>query len=268
MKRAVIDIGSNSIKMIVFDSDKDIRESKYFLEIPQIVKGKKGGYLSVDSVERALRSLEILKEKAEVAEIYAYATESLRSAKNSDIFIERARKYGIEVEILDTKDEAKIAYESVKLNYKGDFCVCDIGGASSEICNGEMFLSFPVGSLVLFENPKKLDFKVDIKTSKLYAIGGTALVIAQIFSEDYSLNHEDRIIRKYELIDLIEKFKNMDFKDRIEKYSKVEPKRLRIIDRGMEILLHILEELHLEEVHISMNVGMYGYASLRGLIND
>jgi exopolyphosphatase/guanosine-5'-triphosphate,3'-diphosphate pyrophosphatase len=91
------------------------------------------------------------------------ATEAVRSASNSDMFIERLEKTaGVKLRILSADEEARLAFigatSGLKLRFHKDalFAVADVGGGSTEVSIGklqqpERWLSVPVGSRRLTE---------------------------------------------------------------------------------------------------------------------
>ena len=92
-KRALVDIGTNSVRMIILkENDTDCI---YALKRMQTTRIGQGVDQSRNISEEGMaRTLEALKAYAEIAEeenvdsIYAIATSAVRDAKNRDVFLE------------------------------------------------------------------------------------------------------------------------------------------------------------------------------------
>ena len=107
VKLAAIDIGSNSIKLIVVDAAASdsfavLAREKEVARLGHETLTK--GVLSPEAIERAITCIQRFKTAAEVRqteEIVAVATASVREAKNSSQFIRQVGKAtGIRVDIL------------------------------------------------------------------------------------------------------------------------------------------------------------------------
>ena len=143
LKLAAIDIGSNSIKLVVVDAaatdsfavlarDKEVVR----LGRETLLKGR----LSQEAIERAVACIQRFRTAAEVRKanvIMAVATASVREASNSSQFIKHVEKVtGIRVEILSGVEEARLiglAASRGCANRSATSLNIDIGGGSTEI---------------------------------------------------------------------------------------------------------------------------------------
>lgn len=155
MKIAIADIGSNTVKMTVFDEDNNIvfKKSKPVGLIGYIKDGilsEEGITLLTDTL--AAYYLLALKQGADT--LYPFATASLRAAENSDEVITHVKRtLALTVDLVSGEEEAALSLAGVSL--AGDVTLenallLDMGGGSCEVISKEKALSFPIGSLALF----------------------------------------------------------------------------------------------------------------------
>jgi exopolyphosphatase/guanosine-5'-triphosphate,3'-diphosphate pyrophosphatase len=142
MKLATIDIGSNSIHLLIVDVDEQGHFRPIDREREMVRLGSHGltvGHLAPDAVERSLAALDRYADLAKAhgcRKVIATATSAVREADNGDKFLKRVkRRTGIEVEILTGLEEARLIARAV--NYARDLgdartLGIDIGGGSTE----------------------------------------------------------------------------------------------------------------------------------------
>ena len=159
MKLAAIDIGSNSIHMIVAHMD-----ASGALEIVDRAKSMVGlgsetlatGYLSEAAQERGLAALKEFKQLADrhrVDDIIAVATSATREARNGNNFITRVRdECGIHAKIISGREEGRLIYLGAREVF--DFgsrkaLIVDLGGGSLELILADQRREYVVKSLKL-----------------------------------------------------------------------------------------------------------------------
>lgn len=219
----VVDIGSNSVRLVVFDGAA--RSPAYFFN-EKILCGlgaglHETGRLDSDGRARALaaiRRFQLLAKGMGLPPLTAVATAAVREASDGpDFCAEVLRETGLEIYVIDGKEEARLAAQGVLLGWpdaKG--LVCDIGGASMElaqVANGTVGrrLTSPLGPLKLAnitEDAAALTEHIaaivdtlahDIGThdERLFLVGGSWRAIARIdmLRRDYPLTvlHEYRM---------------------------------------------------------------------------
>ncbi len=168
MRRAVIDVGSNSVLLLVAESlDRHrwtpILETSAVTGLGQGTKDK--GVLSERGMNDTLLALDraYAAARAHGAEqITAAATMACRIARNTEEFLDRAARQGTPVTILSGDDEAHLGFMSVAEDQR--FChakilsIIDVGGHSTELITASrsdqewkiLFKrSFPIGALGL-----------------------------------------------------------------------------------------------------------------------
>lgn len=136
----VVDVGSNSIRMVVFDGAA--RSPAYFYNEKIMAGLGQGlattGKLNPTGVERAisaLRRFATLAEGMGVRPLTCVATAAVRDATDGPAFRERVEKEtGLKLWVIDGQEEARLSAQGVLLGWpdaKG--LVCDMGGNSMEM---------------------------------------------------------------------------------------------------------------------------------------
>jgi len=138
----IIDIGSNSLRLVVYGAHPQAAAPVYVFEdkaICQLARGvDKNGNLSEVRIASALDALTRFKEKLAVlniTHIEAIATSAVRSATNSDAFVQPAEAIlGVPVHVISGDEEARLSALGVVFSFpnaKG--VVADLGGGSLEL---------------------------------------------------------------------------------------------------------------------------------------
>ncbi len=158
---AAIDIGSNTIRLAVFELSGGrpvcTYDKKYMAKLIEHVID---GTLDQNAVNILA---EVLKEYKNTAEdmganaLYVFATASLRAVKNcSDVLSYIKRETDLDIDIISGEQEARLSFIAARSVFPADTClIADIGGGSSEIVaaeNGSIsaFDSLPAGSLKMY----------------------------------------------------------------------------------------------------------------------
>ncbi|NJM34429.1 MAG: Ppx/GppA family phosphatase [Rhodomicrobium sp.] len=164
---AVIDIGSNSIRLVVYEdevrSPTPLLNEKILCGLGR--KRTPQGGLNKAAAARALASLRRfnkLCEQTRVKRTYAFATEAVRSAADGAEFIAEAeRACGCTIRVLSGREEAELAAAGILSGFiDPDGFVGDLGGGSLELIDlaGRQIrheVSVPLGSLNLMETAGK-----------------------------------------------------------------------------------------------------------------
>ncbi len=179
-RTAIIDIGSNSARMIVVE-----RTSRFGFYLLEEIKSRvrigegayeHGGTLQDFAMERALKALgEFLHiaHSFKVKKILCIATSALRDAPNKDVFKSLVKKeLGLSIKIIDGDTEAFLGgVAAANLLPVQDGITIDIGGGSTELAlirNRSVVetISFDLGTVRLKE--LFFDKKSDIKEAIAY----------------------------------------------------------------------------------------------------
>ncbi len=138
----VIDIGSNSVRMVVFDGAA--RSPAYFYNEKIMCALGAGlsqtGRLSPEGRARAIAAIHRFAALAKgmgIPPLTAVATAAVREASDGkDFRAEVLRKTGLKIWIIDGKEEARLSAQGVLLGWPGSYgLVCDIGGSSMELAD-------------------------------------------------------------------------------------------------------------------------------------
>jgi len=167
MKIACIDVGSNSIKLVVVDAAASDSFAVLAREKDPVRLGHdtlRDEQLSPAAIERATESIKRLRSIAEARgaeHIFAVATASVREARNSAQLIkEIQRKAGVSLEVLSAIEEARLiglAAAQGCAGTNGSILNVDIGGGSTEISlmresSAVALFSVKLGAVGLSEN--------------------------------------------------------------------------------------------------------------------
>ena len=142
---ACIDIGSNTTRVLVADvEDGALREVLQRRAFTRIGKGLKGGEIpreKIDEVARVVAEQRHLIEQLGTDAMRVVATAAIRGAANQDEFAAAMRDVGgVEVEILDGEEEARLAFlgatRTLGQPLDGTVGVVDVGGGSTELAIG------------------------------------------------------------------------------------------------------------------------------------
>ncbi|KJZ19741.1 Ppx/GppA family phosphatase [Loktanella sp. S4079] len=138
----VIDVGSNSVRLVVFDGAA--RSPAYFYNEKIMCALGAGlsetGHLNPEGRRRALsaiRRFAALAEGMGILPLTAVATAAVREASDGQDFRDEIlRETGVKLWIIDGKEEARLSAQGVLLGWPGSYgLVCDIGGSSMELAD-------------------------------------------------------------------------------------------------------------------------------------
>lgn len=204
---AVVDIGSNSVRLVVYDglrrSPSPIFNEKILCGLGRGVATQ--GKLAEEGMVRALAALKRFRALARqigAKHVYAVATAAAREASNGAQFIARAEKaLGCGIEVLTGKEEARFAALGVIAGIPGaDGVAGDLGGGSLELIDikdGKLRegVTLPLGPLRLMDlsggSIDKARAIIDegfaacgilrlLKGRTFYAVGGTWRNLAKL----------------------------------------------------------------------------------------
>jgi exopolyphosphatase/guanosine-5'-triphosphate,3'-diphosphate pyrophosphatase len=158
---AAVDLGSNSYRLEIgrFDHGQ-IRRTEYLKETVRQGNGlDEERNLTPEAMQRGWECLARFGEKLaglKKAQVRAVATQTLREARNRDVFLARAHQIlGFPIDVISGREEARLIYQGVAhLLPQSDErrLVVDIGGRSTELILGRGFAadvteSYRVGSV-------------------------------------------------------------------------------------------------------------------------
>ncbi len=218
----VIDVGSNSVRLVVFDGAA--RSPAYFYN-EKVMAGLGAGLgetgrLNPEGRVRALAALRrfaALAKAMKVSPLTTVATAAVREAADGDEFQREVRRAtGLRLNIITGEEEARLSAQGVLLGWpEAEGIICDIGGSSmelAEVSGGKVGdrVSTALGPLKLRDikgGPKAIRNHAGkvldklarsfARNQRLYLVGGSWRAIARIDMErrDYPLTvlHEYRM---------------------------------------------------------------------------
>lgn len=167
-KYAIVDIGANSVRMMIYDID---RETGSFSRVYSarnllgLAAYKEGSALSADGAGKLTA---IIRDYLARANSYpcdkfsAFATASLRGLSNAPQLISQIKKrFGVEIEIISGEEEAAYDFEAIRYRFGAEAfergTVIDMGGGSTELIHfsgehADSLVSMPLGCVMLGKN--------------------------------------------------------------------------------------------------------------------
>lgn len=285
MKQAVIDIGSNSIRLTLYET----REQSFKILFREKIMAGLAGYvedgkLSAEGIECAcsgLLTFRSILQTLMIDNIRVFATASLRNVSNTKQALSVIRAAtGYDVEVISGEDEALFGYAGAMQELhltSGAFL--DIGGASTEIVTFDEgipvdFASFPVGSLSLYRRcvkkilpgegslkrlKREITDNIDISKDKiahrplLVGVGGTARAVLKLARHCYKNSQDCRSITA-EQLDGLCSFLCSGKKDVSDLILRLEAERIHTLVPGALILQHVFRMFGAQQLLI----GKYG----------
>ncbi len=139
---AVIDLGSNSFRLVVFLAGQGWwKRTDEIYEPVRIGEGlASSGELAPAPIARALATLDVFAHFAKASglrrdSIDAVATSAIRDARNAEQFLATAReRSGLAIRVLSREAEARYGYvAAINSTTLSDGCVLDLGGGSLQL---------------------------------------------------------------------------------------------------------------------------------------
>ncbi|MBZ7991392.1 MULTISPECIES: Ppx/GppA phosphatase family protein [unclassified Campylobacter] len=150
-----IDIGSNTLKIAVFD--KVLKNNEKVLNLGLFYENECINDEGIKVLINALDELNYDLSKAKVV-----ATAIFRKSKNADLIANMLyQKYGFKLKILSQNEEARLTRLGVGISIQGDFTLVDVGGYSTEITSNDKKLLLDIGLLSFYKSVKEKN--LDIK---------------------------------------------------------------------------------------------------------
>ncbi len=145
MRAAAIDIGTNTVRLLVADvSDGSLRDVVRRTEVVGLGRGvDRAGVLGSEGMEAAVRALEsfaVDMQRVRPDAVRVVATSASRDARNAEQFLRRvARVLGSNADVISGEDEANLSFRGAAWGaaLPGPHLVIDPGGGSTEFVGGD-----------------------------------------------------------------------------------------------------------------------------------
>lgn len=282
---AAIDMGSNSFHLAVARLDHgEVRKVASMSEKVQLAAGlDERNYLSESAMQRGLDCLSRFVARLDAvppSRLRIVATNALRQAENSQVFIERAMQILPKpIEIIAGREEARLIYLGVSQTMadQGRRLVVDIGGGSTEFIIGEAFEPLHTESLQMgcvaysqaffadgvitsqaFERAMAAARKEVMAIAATYretgwdnVVGssGTIKAARQILLSQGWSDEQERLTRRG-LLKLRDQLLKYDHVDAIA-FEGLRDDRKAVLPAGLAILLAVFEALDIQQMSYS-----------------
>ncbi|MCB1680787.1 MAG: hypothetical protein KDI61_07115 [Alphaproteobacteria bacterium] len=268
---AIIDLGSNSVRMVVFKETKPLTSDKVQCLLGRdLLKTGKLNPKACDKVRKTLKKFMTLVKKMNVKTILPIGTAALRSASDGKDFINSLeREFGFSVRLISGQEEARLSALGVlTLMPNASGVVADLGGGSLELAcigNGAVSeaLSMPMGALILSDYGKNLPFILREtfqnlpdslkKQDTLYVVGGTLRCMARINMK----LHKDKVdlqgytVSRRDIQSLCEYVRKKSPGFLAKKYD-ISAVRARTLSPASFLVEALMDELSLSEMVVSL----------------
>ena len=279
MKYAVIDIGSNSVRLLLWADGRSIYKK---IETTRLGGGlSQTGRLSEAAIRRTADAVaafarEAAREGAE--KTAAFATAAVRSAENGRDFVRFVRaECGVDVDVISGEREAALGLAGALGGRDGG--IVDVGGASTEItvaAGGKIVcaVSADIGAVRLKDlcgedraalarviAEKTAAFGRVPPTAELYAIGGTATSLAALEKEvePYDPAQIDGTVLPAECVQAwADKLLSLSQEERL-RLRGMDPRRADILGGGVLLLRAAMAAAGAEKIVVSERDNMEGY---------
>ncbi|MEV7340343.1 Ppx/GppA phosphatase family protein [Streptomyces sp. NPDC093544] len=161
MRLGVLDVGSNTVHLLVVDAHPGARplpahSHKADLRLAQLLDAS--GAIDPEGVDKLIETVKVALEAAEdkgVEALLPFATSAVREASNADDVLARVQaETGVELQVLTGAEEARLTFLAARRWFgwsAGRLLVLDIGGGSLEIGYGmdeepDAAVSLPLGA--------------------------------------------------------------------------------------------------------------------------
>ncbi|MBM6897695.1 hypothetical protein H9X86_10045 [Pseudoflavonifractor capillosus] len=290
MKYAIIDIGSNSMRLTVYSVEK---ESFTILFKEKIMAGlasyMEHGTLTEEGIRRAgagLLSFAKTLDHLEITNVSAFATASLRNVHNTQQATQQLSEMaGFPIQVLSGEEEATLGFAGAMQDTAMDSGLfIDIGGASTELVEFEhgqinQASSFPIGSLKLYRDCVKhilpgngsytrMEKALKRELGKLptcqfpggqiAAVGGSARAALKLARTVFQLPQTCRTFTAQQLDEIFSLLRS-DQRTATDLILKAAPERLHTLIPGLMILRHIVKTFDASEVIVSRYGVREGY---------
>lgn len=280
---AVVDLGSNTIRISVYEGKTDGTVHLLFSEkeMAGLAGYVENGSMSIPGMERAAEALynfQHLTEMLHVDEIYVFATASLRNINNTLEAVDYLEaKTGLRIDVISGVEEARLGYLGALSDTNlVSGMLFDIGGGSTELvqfADGaiQTAQSLEIGSLNLFRRhvsgiwPKKQEqeqIRAEIQTALeqtrlpaepfpcLCGVGGTARAVLKLARLRYGFPAAQRSITMEQLSELSELIAGRGRRAR-DMILRACPDRVHTIIPGTLLMESLCLRLGCEKVKIS-----------------
>lgn len=273
---AAIDIGSNAARLLIKSIDREANDKNKFkklllLRVPLRLGFDifKNGALSDKKAEKLRRLMKAYRQMMklyDVADYRACATSAMRDAINGPDIIRRIYKEtGINIEIINGKEEARIVYSNhieCMADRKGAYVYVDVGGGSTEVnflTDGclQSSSSYNIGTVRYLTGQVRDDEWLRLEEDMQHIVQGLDHIniigsggnINKLYRMAEVKDKEQQRLPISSLRQVYEQLKPLSVEERIEQFALKED-RADVIIPAAEIFLRIASIVRAEYVHV------------------
>ncbi|MEM9810640.1 MAG: Ppx/GppA family phosphatase [Pseudomonadota bacterium] len=285
-RRAVVDIGSNSVRLVIVSGPPrvpiTITNEKVLCGLGD--RDEATGALREEAVARALATLKRFKliiDEEDLSSLDVFATAAVRDAPNGSAFLTSARNVGFDPRLLSGEEEARLAGLGIlcsapEILRSGVPAIGgDLGGGSLELSllggvQGDVTetVSLPIGSLRMLtmykgnldavaadvrERFSALQWLSECAATSLYIVGGSWRALARIAMAREG--HPVAILDHYTLSadQMYEICRDVETADpeTLAKIDGVQKKRVPTLPSAAVVLRHLIEQTKVSRIVVS-----------------
>ncbi len=277
-RMAVIDVGSNSVRLVVFDGAS--RSPAYFYN-EKVLCGLGAGMantglltppLNPEGKRRAMlalgRFMALIKNMG-LKSIAGVATAAVREASDGAEFCQDVlREFGLDLHVATGAEEARLSAQGVLLGWpEAEGLVCDIGGASMELAelkNGKVgqCMTSPLGPLKLQGFAGDIDthissqiaaMQMSAQAARLFLVGGSWRALARL---DMTRNgYPLKVLHEYALTpeQMLETaiWAESRTAEELAQFTDTSMARLKLVPLAAKVMVHLVNRLNPKTLAIS-----------------
>ncbi len=289
MKLAALDVGTNTVLMLVAESSADgaVTALADFARITRLGRGVDANHrLDPDAAARTVDTIAEFADRARAlgaVKILSAATAAVRDAADGAAFLAQVKdRAGVVLEVISGETEAQLSWLAVRKGLRLDpadrVLVVDIGGGSTELIRAQPgrkleVTSLQLGSVRLTERlvhhdppiaREAADVRIavdealralgwDFRPNTLVGIAGTVTTVCglELGLEKYdpAIVHGHRLSHS-EVLEAVTRLAAVPLEER-KKLPGIEPARADVIFAGAAILERVMAHFELEHVIVS-----------------
>lgn len=273
MRYAAIDIGSNAVRLLIADINRDDQEISFkkntLLRVPvrlgdDAFVDKWISKRKTDDLCKTMLAFRNLMDVYNVEEYMACATSAMREAENGADVVRKVKEFAnVDINIVGGQTEASIIYANKMdkfIDLTKNYLYIDVGGGSTELSvfsngNIEVSRSFNLGTIRILDNLDKDEtwqemrdwIKQNVKEFKGLSAIGTGGNINKLFK--MSEEKEGKPLSFSKLKDLYNHLNSYSLRDRINVLG-LNPDRADVIIPASEIYLTVMKAAMIKQIYV------------------
>jgi exopolyphosphatase/guanosine-5'-triphosphate,3'-diphosphate pyrophosphatase len=284
MRVGVVDLGTNSTRLLVADVDgEQVTEISRRTTITRLGEGVDGRRkllpLPIARVRNALSDYRRELEQLGAERVLAIGTSAVRDAENGEAFLGEVEwSYGFATRLLSGEEEASLTRRGVANGraLNDGTLVLDVGGGSTELITADRQTSLDVGSVRLTERhlhgdpPRREEIQAAARTVRdglpelaaadAIGVAGTVTTLVALELGGYDAGRVHGYHLSRDAVDAqLERLASLPLAERRE-LPGLEPERAAVIVGGAIVVREVLDRYALEGLEVSERDLLHGAA--------